>query len=110
MSRGCAGAIAKRAPDCSRPRWVAPRMARKPCGAPAVTSQAVDAGELHAFKRRDPDAVRALFRTYGKLVYAVAYRALGEHGLAEEAAQQTFVRAWQAADRLDVDREVSSWL
>ena len=30
--------------------------------------------------------------------------------LAEEAAQQTFVNAWQAADRLDVDRDPAPWL
>jgi RNA polymerase sigma factor (sigma-70 family) len=94
----------------SQPLRKAPRTARKPCGASAVTSPVVDAGVLHAFKQREPDAVRALFRTYGNLVYAVAYRTLGQHGLAEEAAQQTFVRAWQAADRLDTARDVSSWL
>jgi RNA polymerase sigma-70 factor, ECF subfamily len=35
---------------------------------------------------------------------------LGQHDLAEEAAQQTFVRAWQAADRIDVDRDPAAWL
>jgi RNA polymerase sigma-70 factor, ECF subfamily len=43
-------------------------------------------------------------------VYAVAYRVLGRHDLAEEAVQQSFVRAWQAADRIDVDRDPSAWL
>jgi DNA-directed RNA polymerase specialized sigma24 family protein len=43
-------------------------------------------------------------------VYAVAHRVLGHHDLAEEAAQQTFVRAWQAADRIDVDRDPAPWL
>lgn len=54
--------------------------------------------------------MRALYRKYGRLVYAVAYRVLGRHDLAEEAVQQTFVRAWQAADRFDVDRDPSAWL
>ncbi len=65
---------------------------------------------LDAFRRRDPDAVRALYRAYGRLVYAVAHRALGRHDLAEEAAQQTFVNAWRAADRIDVDRDPAPWL
>jgi RNA polymerase sigma-70 factor (ECF subfamily) len=43
-------------------------------------------------------------------VYAVAHRVLGSHELAEEATQQTFVRAWQAADRIDVDRDPAAWL
>jgi RNA polymerase sigma-70 factor, ECF subfamily len=51
-----------------------------------------------------------LHRQYGGLVYAVAHRVLGHHDLAEEAAQQTFVRAWQAADRIDVDRDPAPWL
>jgi RNA polymerase sigma-70 factor (ECF subfamily) len=65
---------------------------------------------LEAFRRRDPHAVRAMYRRYGRLVYEVAHRALGRHDLAEEAAQQTFVNAWRAADRLDVDRDPASWL
>ena len=65
---------------------------------------------LDAFRRRDADAVRAMYRAYGRLVYAVAHRALGRHDLAEEAAQQTFVNAWRAADRIDVDRDPAPWL
>src|SRR6476620_8652110 len=65
---------------------------------------------LRAFRRREPDAVRELYREYGRLAYAVAYRVLGRDDLAEEAVQQTFVRAWQAADRLDVDRDPGPWL
>jgi len=70
----------------------------------------MDRSELSAFARREPEAVRVMYREYGKLVYAVAHRALGRHDLAEEATQQTFVRAWQAADRLDVDRDPAAWL
>jgi RNA polymerase sigma factor (sigma-70 family) len=65
---------------------------------------------LAAFQRREPGAVRALYREYGRLVYAVAHRVLGQHDLAEETVQQTFVRAWQAADRFDVDRDPAAWL
>jgi RNA polymerase sigma-70 factor (ECF subfamily) len=65
---------------------------------------------IAAFRRRDANGVRALYRRYGPLVYAVAHRVLGDHQLAEEASQQTFVRAWQAADRIDVDRDPASWL
>jgi RNA polymerase sigma factor (sigma-70 family) len=65
---------------------------------------------LAGFRRRDASAVRAMYREYGRLVYAVAYRALGRHDLAEEAVQQTFMNAWRAADRIDVDRDPAPWL
>jgi RNA polymerase sigma-70 factor (ECF subfamily) len=70
----------------------------------------VDADVLARFRRRDASAIRALYREYGRLVYAVAYRVLGRHDLAEEAAQETFVRAWKAADRVEVDRDPAPWL
>jgi len=70
----------------------------------------VEADTLEAFRRREPAAVRALYREYGRLVYTIALRALGRHDLAEDATQQTFVRAWQAADRIDVDRDPAPWL
>ena len=75
-----------------------------------VPSRSVDGATLERFRRRDVDAVREMYRAYGHLVYAVAHRVLGRHELAEEAAQQTFVQAWQAADRMDVDRDPAPWL
>jgi RNA polymerase sigma-70 factor (ECF subfamily) len=44
------------------------------------------------------------------LVYAVASRVLGDRGLCEEATQQTFLRAWRAADSFDATRELGPWL
>jgi len=70
----------------------------------------MDPSTLHAFRLRDASAVRAMYREYGNLVYAVAHRFLGRHDLAEDAVQQTFVRAWQSADRIDVDRDPAPWL
>jgi RNA polymerase sigma-70 factor (ECF subfamily) len=43
-------------------------------------------------------------------VYAVAFRMLGDRGLCEEATQQTFLRAWQAAAGFDASRELGPWL
>jgi RNA polymerase sigma-70 factor (ECF subfamily) len=51
-----------------------------------------------------------MYREYGRLVFSVALKALGRVDLAEDATQQTFVRAWQAADRIDVDRNPAAWL
>ena len=54
--------------------------------------------------------MRAIYRSHGRLVYAVAYRVLGDRGLAEEATQQTFVKAWRAAQSFDERRELGPWL
>jgi RNA polymerase sigma factor (sigma-70 family) len=84
--------------------------ATRPTTASVVASRRVDQTMLGAFQRGEASGVRAMYREYGRLVYAVAHRVLGHHDLAEEAAQQTFVRAWQAADRIDVDRDPAAWL
>jgi RNA polymerase sigma-70 factor (ECF subfamily) len=47
------------------------------------------------------DGVRAVYRAHGSELYRFAMRSLGDAGLAEEAVQETFLRAWQAADRFD---------
>lgn len=62
------------------------------------------------FRDGDPDAVRAVYRDYGRLVYAVAYRVLADRGLAEEATQQAFLKAWKAAASLDEARDMGPWL
>jgi RNA polymerase sigma-70 factor (ECF subfamily) len=62
------------------------------------------------FREGDPDAVRAVYRAHGRLVYAVAYRVLGDRGLAEEATQQTFLKAWRAAHSFEVERDLGPWL
>ncbi|HJR24286.1 MAG TPA: RNA polymerase sigma factor [Acidimicrobiales bacterium] len=66
--------------------------------------------ELARFRAGDPEAVRAVFREYGGLVHAVALRTLGSRQLAEEATQETFVKAWRASSSYDVTREIGPWL
>jgi RNA polymerase sigma-70 factor (ECF subfamily) len=51
-----------------------------------------------------------VYRAYGRLVYTVAYRVLGNAALAEEATQHAFLNAWRAADKLDEEREMAPWL
>jgi RNA polymerase sigma-70 factor (ECF subfamily) len=72
--------------------------------------EGVDRATRRRFRHGDPDAVRLVYRAYGRLVYAVAYRVLQDAGLAEEAAQQTFLKAWRAAETLDEGREMGPWL
>jgi RNA polymerase sigma-70 factor (ECF subfamily) len=71
----------------------------------------MDDGELAAwFATGDPEATRAVYRAYGSLVYSVAYKVLGNSGLAEDAAQQAFLQAWRAAGTFDPTRALAAWL
>lgn len=45
--------------------------------------------------------LRAAYAAHGAELYRLSLRSLGDEGLAEEAVQDTFVRAWRAADRHD---------
>ncbi|MFN2130757.1 MAG: RNA polymerase sigma factor [Anaerolineae bacterium] len=54
----------------------------------------------------DRSAFGALVLRYRRLVYNVAYRTCGDEGLAEDIAQETFVRAWE---RLNSFRPEGSW-
>src|SRR4029077_738071 len=57
-----------------------------------------------------PRRLREVYRSHGRLVYAGADRGLGDRGLAEESTQQTFVKAWRAAQSFDEQRELGPWL
>jgi RNA polymerase sigma factor (sigma-70 family) len=70
----------------------------------------VDRATRRRFRDGDADAVRAVYREYGRLVFAVALRALDDRGLAEEVTQQCFVKAWRASAQLDESRELGPWL
>jgi RNA polymerase sigma factor (sigma-70 family) len=70
----------------------------------------VDRAVRTRFRDGDPDAVRAIYHSYGRVVYAVAYKILRDRGLAEEVTQQAFVKAWRAAGSLDSSRELGPWL
>lgn len=70
----------------------------------------MDRSVRRRFRDGDPEAVRAVYREYGRMVYAVAHRVLREPGLAEEATQQTFLKAWRAAQSVDDRRELTPWL
>src|SRR5687767_6736654 len=60
---------------------------------------------------RGDDAVRAAYEAHGPELYRLALRSLRDHGLAEEAVQETFVRAWRAADRFEPGRgSLRTWL
>jgi RNA polymerase sigma-70 factor (ECF subfamily) len=51
-----------------------------------------------------------LVGTYQKPVYNLCYRMLGEAEAAEDAAQETFLKAYQNLARYDPERSFATWL
>ncbi len=56
------------------------------------------------------EAFTRLVETYQKPVYNLCYRMLGEPEAAEDAAQETFLRAFQHLHRYDQKRPFATWL
>jgi RNA polymerase sigma-70 factor (ECF subfamily) len=59
----------------------------------------------------DDDAIRALYRRFGRPVYTVGLRLLGTREAADELTQDVFLTAWRKAARFDPARgRLSTWL
>jgi RNA polymerase sigma-70 factor (ECF subfamily) len=58
----------------------------------------------------DQQAFGELVNLHQHAVYNLAYRMLGERGEAEDAAQETFLRAFANLDRYDAARSFRTWL
>ncbi len=56
------------------------------------------------------DAFTNLVETYQKPVYNLCYRMLGESEAAEDASQETFLKAYQNLTRYDRERSFATWL
>lgn len=61
-------------------------------------------------KTGDKEAFSNLVEKYQRPVYSVCYRMLGTPTAAEDAAQEAFIRAYQALDRYDPERSFATWL
>ena len=59
----------------------------------------------------DEREVRDAYAAHGGEMYGFALRSLGDPGLAEEAVQEAFLRAWRAGDRFDPEiGSMPTWL
>ena len=58
----------------------------------------------------DDDAFARLVELYQKPVYNLCYRMLGTPGDAEDAAQETFLRAYKNLKRYDRKRSFTTWV
>lgn len=61
-------------------------------------------------QKGDRVAFGRLVRAHQRRIYACAAQMLGDRGEAEDAVQETFLRAFRAIDRFDGRAELSTWL
>lgn len=67
-------------------------------------SPVLDMALMQRILKRDQGALAELYDQYGSLVYSFALRVVGSPGLAEEVAQDTFLKIWNQASTWNPDR------
>jgi RNA polymerase sigma-70 factor (ECF subfamily) len=72
--------------------------------------QDVEIHWLTAAKSGDSQAFSRLVEAYQNPVYNLCYRMLGDAQEAEDAAQETFIRAYKSMHRYDANRPFSTWI
>ena len=66
---------------------------------------------IERLRQRDPDAMSDLYDRYSRIVYSVILRVVRNASVAEELAQETFLRAWNRAGDFDAARgKLVPWL
>jgi RNA polymerase sigma-70 factor (ECF subfamily) len=65
---------------------------------------------IEQVRQGNDDAFALLVERYQNAVYHLCYRMLGTGTEAEDAAQETFIRAYNAIERYDTGRKFSTWL
>ena len=63
-----------------------------------------DADLVRRIAAQDPNALSEAYEVYGHRVYRVAYGLLRREELAQDVAQDVFVRLWQRPERFDANR------
>jgi RNA polymerase sigma-70 factor (ECF subfamily) len=58
----------------------------------------------------DPEAFRELVESYSPKLFRLAYRITGNEQSAEDAVQETFLRAYRALGRFDARAQFGTWL
>jgi len=65
---------------------------------------------IRAAQSGDRGAYGELVRRYQQQVYRWAYQIVRSHDIADDVAQDVFLRTYQAIDRLDPERPLGAWL
>lgn len=66
---------------------------------------------IERLRRRDPDAMSDLYDKFSRVVYSVIFRIVRNASVAEELAQEAFMRAWNRGSGFDSERgRIGPWL
>jgi RNA polymerase sigma-70 factor (ECF subfamily) len=80
-------------------------------GRPLDYAAAADERLVVALRKRDVRALEALYDRYGDYVYSVSLRVVGDVQVAEDVAQEVFLRLWRRPDLFDPSRgRFLTWL
>lgn len=73
-------------------------------------SRGADEALVAAFKDGDPRAFDALFARYGQPIFGYVYRSVNDPALAEELAQEVFLKAFLHLRRTAADTVFKAWI
>ncbi len=73
-------------------------------------TEEVDRDLVERARGGDAEAFESIVRTYQRRVYGVALRMTRRHEVADDIAQETFVRAYTNLHRFELGRPLSPWL
>jgi len=81
----------------------------------AVRAESTDPGPDETFllaraRQGDLAAFETVVRRYQRRVYGVALRIVRAHDVADDVAQEAFVRAWRSLDRFELGRPFGPWV
>ena len=81
----------------------------------AVRTETPDPGPDEAFvlaraRQGDLAAFETVVRRYQRRVYGVALRIVRAHDVADDVAQEAFLRAWRSLDRFELGRPFGPWV
>src|SRR5258708_6739695 len=66
---------------------------------------------MERLRAQDSNALDSLFRRYARLVMSIAFRALRDHGEAEDAVQETFLYLYRKAALFDAEKgSAKAWI
>jgi RNA polymerase sigma-70 factor (ECF subfamily) len=73
-------------------------------------NQPFSVSQLEAVRRRDPEALGALFDEHFDRLFALVHRMLGNRTAAEDAIQEVFLKIHRGAPTLDPGRDPGPWM